>query len=283
MRAFKNYLFSGFDEFLQSTTYSKEDILAVDLISSETNYWAHKYFNEYFDHIYVINLERRRDRRRNMERLFSSLRIPSSKWSLVKAEDGKAEPNYSEWRTRHKHVESPGAYGLLKTIRGILHTAQTVGHRRILLCDDDLFVHKHFYSLFERMTSDIPSTWKLLYLGASQHRWNLVEKCNDHSYYPNGSAYGSFAVGISSDVSGQILQEIDKFRESFDAGPLIQVQNTWKSDCFVLTPNLFIADVSDSDLRKERDMRQTADQFRWELSKYILSSQGWTGGGVLES
>jgi len=235
--------------------------------------------NYYFDHIYLLNMDRRTDRLRYMEKELKSHGIFN--WSRWPGLDGKKSPHYDEWsnyrrqrmtmkekRQYHrKAIGSAGSCAFLKSMYLMLQDAIRKKYKTILVLQDDLLFHKNFEEEFMRIPERVPKNWKLLYLGATQHNWNHVEFRSKY-YFPMGTADGAFAVGIHHSIFRELMSEITKFNMPFDSGALKAIQRNYGRQCLVLQPNLLIADIRDSDLRNSRDIESYATKFRWNLKFY---------------
>jgi glycosyltransferase involved in cell wall biosynthesis len=255
--------------------------------------------NFYFDKIFVVNLKSRSDRRLQMVQRLVQLGIRAD---IFFADNGYSKENVNEFLHyyqqpvggedahrfeiffKKKAIQSPGAWGYLKTYKRLLQYAMDQGFKRILCLDDDIIEHEQFHLLFESRIKDIPQDWKLLYLGATQHSWtsietdenniNLVDKFSGSSpYYHPKYTDGSFAIGIDHSVFQLLLDEIERMNCSFDTGALREVNFTFPDKTFVMLPNLVIADVSDSDIGTKRDQKDFAMKMRWNLELYNNSLQ----------
>jgi hypothetical protein len=239
--------------------------------------------NTYFDKIYVLNLDRRPDRMEAMERNFAKWNIYN--WVRFPAVDGSLSPHYEEWKhyskqrlTRlekmkyhRKAIGSYGSWGILKSMFNLLTDAKNKGYKRILVLQDDLLYHKSFEKEFVKIPTYIPDTWKLLYLGATQHIWTSVLSSKNF-YHPNGTADGAFAVGIDKSIYQNLLDEIIKFDMPVDSGALRTLQSQYPYDSYVIYPNLIIADIRDSDLRQSRDLVAYGRKFKWDIHLYDIDS-----------
>jgi GR25 family glycosyltransferase involved in LPS biosynthesis len=249
--------------------------------------------NNYFDHIYVVNLARRADRREEMLKKLTRLKI---KAEFFPAEDGTSEENLKEFseyyhtpidpekaneveiRLKRKAIFSPGEWGTLKSYRNIFLDAASRGFEKILCLEDDVIFAKNFEELFNKAARIIPENWKILYLGASQHSWqenaDIItpsDKFDDKipvKYYLPLNTDGAFAFGASKQVFSYLITEIEKMNCAFDSGALRRATKAFTGECFVLNPNLIIADVSESDIRAGRKQSDFAKIARWDLNFY---------------
>jgi glycosyltransferase involved in cell wall biosynthesis len=253
--------------------------------------------NQYFDKVFVLNLAHRTERKFTMQKKLGSLGIEVE---YVQAINGNTLENKTEYQEylqtetgapdshpleiayQRKLIDSAGAWGCLKTFQKVLKKAQLEGYERILCFEDDVLFHKDFENRFEKAVQIIPSDWKLLYLGASQYVWRIPEglhypgflkkRINSPFYYPNVTD-GAFSIGIHCSVFDLLLSEIDKMNCPFDSGGLRSVNSKFPKKCFVLMPNLLIADVSKSDIRAGQKQSELAKKLRWSLSEYDFSFQ----------
>jgi len=255
---------------------------------------AHSHIHQYFDHVYVLNLEHRPERKIAMMQKLGRLGIAAE---FVKAIDGYSSQNQAEYQhylekplggtgshpmeisQQRKLISSPGAWGYLKTYLGILTDAKKRGFERILCFDDDVLFHKDFEEEFKRSIRQIPDDWKLLYLGASQYVWRVPEGLGypdqtkteveeETPYYFPRATDGSFAMGLHSSIFDLLIRDILRMDCPFDSGPLRTVIEAFPKKCFVLNPNLVIADVSDSDIREDQDQYKLAEQLKWDTKLY---------------
>jgi hypothetical protein len=250
--------------------------------------------NTYFDKIFVINLPGRSDRRLMMVQMLTRLGI---KAEFFFADYGYNEENINEFREylarpilardahplekerRRKMIFSAGAWGYLKTYRRLLAHAKECGYKRILCLDDDVIFHRDFHQRFEEVSQHLTNSWKLLYLGATQHQWDPVEKDRSnrrlkrHSkglapyYYPRYTD-GTFAIGIDSSVFDILLDEMEKMNCSVDSGSMRHIASLFPKSCLILQPNLIVANVMESDITRARDQHAFAAKMRWDMEMY---------------
>ena len=281
-------------KYRSSTNYSG-DAISIDKIVTcqHLDRSSLSFLNKYFDHIYVVNLVRRADRRQEMVKKLTRHKI---KAEFFPAEDGTSEENIKEFseynntpidpenaneieiRLKRKAIFSPGEWGTLKSYRNIFKDAAANKFEKILCLEDDVIFAKNFEELFNQAARLIPANWKILYLGASQHTWeenvDLIkpsDKFDDKTpvkYYLPFNTDGAFAFGVRNQAFSYLISEIDKMDCPFDSGALRRATKAFKGECFVLNPNLVIADVSESDIRVGRKQSDFAKIARWDLNFY---------------
>lgn len=161
----------------------------------------------------------------------------------------------------------PGELGCTMSHLICLLDAKYYKYQKIIILEDDAIpirnVNEHFQNI-----SHILSSSSYVYLGASQHTWFKDIKFQQ-SYYISHNTMGSFALYIHEDIMDFLINKYKKMDRKIDKVPWIFDQHG-QSNSVVLYPNLFIADVSDSDIRGKRDMQTHSKKLRWDLSKYDI-------------
>lgn len=246
-------------------------------LSSNSNLELVLHFNTFFDKIYVLNMLTRTDRWNKMKRAMAKHDVYNAQRFL--GLNGNQEPHYGEWKSyiktvknRKKCIKYQGSWAILKSMKLMLLDAKKNNYDRILVLQDDLMFHKNFLAEFQLITTFIPPTWKLLYLGASQHIWtHVIHHHSGRYYHPNGYAEGAFAVAINSNCYNELLEQIELMQLPVDSGALCHIQRTYRDDCYVVTPNLIIADIRDSDIRPARGLNTIGTlNFKWDLNNFDI-------------
>lgn len=225
--------------------------------------------NEYFDKIFIINLDKRPDRLELMK-----LKCKKNNISNVERTPGiliqsQHDALYKAAIKAHTKKPQPGSVGFAQTLLKILKISMDLRYKRILILQDDVVFHKQFSELFPIVIKQIPEDWKLLYLGATQHIWSpIIEKqISTNPFYQAKNTAGAFAFGIDGSIFEELLNNIIKLCAPVDDKILTLIQD--KYPCPVLYPNLIAADLSSSDIREARDQKIVGqDHFRWTLTNY---------------
>lgn len=257
--------------------------------------------HRYFDQIYVLNLERRPDKKGEMVKKLNTLGINAT---FITAVDGYTLENKREYETyvqlplkaegchplellrNRKLISSPGAWGCLKSYLKIIQLAKKNGFKKILCLEDDAVFHKDFEQKFTEAIQTIPSSWKVLYLGASQREWQIPRDLsyanpdkttfdpNEDWYYPKRTD-GTYAFALDASTFDLLISEIKKMDCPIDSGPLRSIFHAHPKECFVVFPNLIIADVTTSDIRTGRDQKEISARMKWNLEDYDFQFQSF--------
>jgi len=252
--------------------------------------------NSFFDQVFIINLPNRIDRREEMVKKLTRLNIRAE---FFPAENGYSKSNLIEFKKyftspinveeahemeiklKRKVITSPGAWGILKTYHNLISVAKNRNYKKILCLEDDVIFARDFDEMFNNSSRLIPDNWKLIYLGASQHSWeenvDLVTPKNVFSgheplrYYFPLNTDGAFAIGIRNTIFDQLLAYTALMNCPMDTGALRNISRQNIGTCFVIQPNLIIADVRQSDIRSRRNQREFAQIAKWDLNIYDLN------------
>ncbi len=266
--------------------------------------------NDYFDRIYVMNLDRRADRWEKIRRVAERHKLEITRFPAV---DGYGEPVKSQWekyaasplmtlpegvealtdyrdkflkyhhyiariqfmesKLNRKAVQSPGALGYALSYISILKEAIRNDFNRILIFDDDIVLHKNFNEEFEKHVQQLPSGWKLFMLGAMQHRWEpYITMYRDMFYRCHGSSVASHAVGIDRKVFLPLLFYSEKLDLPVDEGAIFHIQNVYDKNCYIFLPNLAIQDMTESDISSSAMKKE--DTVNW-INKFRWKTEDY--------
>lgn len=164
----------------------------------------------FFDRIYVINLNRRPDRELLM---MQKMRDRNLDYERITAYDGANLFNC-------RKTMSKGAWGYLLTWKNILEKAIKENINSFISFDDDIIFHRDFDTQIQNVLRWISKSrqkndnfshggtnWKVICLGASQHV--QIEEPTDFFYHPELTD-GSFAVAIHSSIFKELLEKVEK-------------------------------------------------------------------------
>lgn len=121
-----------------------------------------------FDHYYCINLESRKDRKKECEEIFSSLKIPVTFFNAI---DGNMIKNVST-------KISIGNIGCCMSHYKLWEEIKNKNYENVLIMEDDIEFSDNAVSLFESFYTEVPSDWQLLYFGGNhcKEKLNFISK-----------------------------------------------------------------------------------------------------------
>jgi GR25 family glycosyltransferase involved in LPS biosynthesis len=232
-----------------------------------------------FDAVFVINLDRDANRLAHTGSMLERHGVPFERFA---ATDGSTSENVKAWQdyqdegpqlpperyTGQRLIESPGAWGYLKTMEALIQEARRRGVHRMLIFDDDVMLRRDFQKRFADAWAELPDDWRLIYLGTASADPSKVIRFSDHLYHPGSMANGSYAIALDASVFDQALASIRRFDWPFDAGALREIDAAYPDRVFAVDPPLVVANVADSSIRPGRAMDAHAAKHGWDLSDY---------------
>lgn len=248
------------------------------------------YFNSFFDHIYVINLESQNKNYNNM--VLRLKMIGATNVTFVRPPHAKNIPklqelfNYitseslitpMELTEKNKLIKNIGELGCIESHLMCLMDADIKQHKNILILEDDVYFDKHFLIKFKEYTDPIKADWLYLMLGSSQWSWwGNAPFIENNTFHPTRASMGTFAVGVNHRMIPDLINNLSMYTGPADLGGYIQTiisgrpsesihsiyhiyENKYPiNKCFVLYPNLIIPDTRQSDIRINVD-----SEFEW--------------------
>lgn len=268
--------------------------------------------NEVFQRVFVLNLDRRKDR---WDRVGAGLaragitaerfRSIDGQWDEIAREyrsysmrplfsycsgarnvgntveffcdydSQRSRVAYLEQSSQKRAIASAGAWGYLRTWEKVLEQALIDDLGTLLVLDDDVVFHKDCQKLFYDAVAQLPDDWLILQLGTLQYHWEeeRVSSFSSRLYRSPGFTVGSHAVGLRAEVMPFLLDQVQRMELPFDIGALSAATHAFPDQCFVLTPNLAIQRLEDSDIatsefQRERGQEEIMKIYRWSEGDY---------------
>ena len=129
-------------------------------------------FNHYFDHIYVLTLERCKERQENIKRVLAGLDyrffLGTDKKQLNLArlvEQGIYDDTLHKTTKRTKRSMNLGEVACALSHKRIYRDVLEKGYRRVLIMEDDVLPVQAQISRFNELLEQLPEDWELLMLG----------------------------------------------------------------------------------------------------------------------
>ncbi len=118
--------------------------------------------NKIFDKIYCINLNKRKDRWKEITSHFNKYKIDVERFTAI-------EGNVFNWSnskyTAGKPVAFNGACGCIASHLSIWKLAKQNNYKSVLIIEDDCDLEEDFLNKFTSAYNEVPNDWDLLYLG----------------------------------------------------------------------------------------------------------------------
>lgn len=162
-------------------------------------------------------------------------------------------------------IKNVNQLGNLIAHMNVIKDAQKNKYNRILILEDDIYHHNNFDNLFIKYVENI-NKFDILYLGGIQKKWDSIKI--ESNYYNSKNTYGGFAYGINRSMYTKMILLMEELVLPLDKC-LIQVQK-YSNKCYVTYPNLFITDLENGKIHRNRDIKKYSKYFKWQLDDYIL-------------
>lgn len=219
--------------------------------------------SQYFDKIFVLNLDRRPDRWKKISEKLDQFKIKYERFSAIDGE--KIDFNNSNFKQGMGLLENKYANACLLSHLEIIKLAKEKCYKRILIFEDDVLLSKEFEVRLQYIR--YIKNWKLLYLGCSQYDWNVEMTIGDKFYFSKKSL-GTFAYAIDQTIYDDVINILSNEEKSVD-NLLSEIQKKYYGDCYTFYPNICKADVSESEIRESRNNLNHSKKMRWNLINYI--------------
>ena len=195
---------------------------------------------KYFDQVYCINLDRRKDR---WVETVTELR----KWDLFdsvnrySAIDGSTLEN-------NKYPINNGELGLLETHLKLIRIAKEKKYKNILLIEDDIEFTEEILNIdfyFEKL----PSDWEMLWFGGNhnKHMGNKIDLINDQIIKCRNT-YSTHCIGINENIYEDLINLLTNRLKPVDVY-YSDVQNT--HNCYSFNPSIALQRPSFSDIQNK--------------------------------
>ncbi len=213
------------------------------------------------DKIFVINLLRRPDRKKQMEEFFSSTNIDLSQYEFIEAFDG-TDPNiltqYYERKTSNPSnpIITAGHFACLLSHLKAIQLAKSRGYKKIMILEDDVSTTEQ--NLLLKLNSILVPNYDLLYLGGIMSKKKFF---TPNWAYTNGtSVMGAYGYILSSKLFDKVLKDLSNLDEYIDFYYLKNIQPKYKT---IILNDIIKTDLASSDTsHKSRVMVKRLDYIK---------------------
>lgn len=170
--------------------------------------------NDFFDKIFVINLERRPDRLEKIKELSNKIEF---EYDIFPAVDGKKIDRDELIEGRKFQIESNEFYRdindyFLGQLGCILSHLRLIKHCRdnniknVLILEDDVEFSDEFQSKFDNFTKSFNQEWDMIYLSGS-----LVKKSDEFTSYSKLlTCHTTHSYAVNSNIYDYLIDKLEK-------------------------------------------------------------------------
>jgi GR25 family glycosyltransferase involved in LPS biosynthesis len=144
----------------------------------------------------------------------------------------------------------------------------------ITIFEDDIIIHKKYAIYKKKIDLFIKKNlnWKIIYLGSSSSKSPHLSNINFNILkIPKKILTGGFAIMINKTIIPDIIKLISKnINKPHDLYGYGKIQQLYPDDCYVCSPNIIIANVNSSNIRRTRQLEKFSNKIGWNLENYII-------------
>ena len=119
-----------------------------------------KSISEYFDKIYCVNLDRRKER-------WNECLLEFEKWNIKNVERVSAVDGNNLQMKKYQTSMNPGELGLVLTNINIIKEAKEKNYNSILILEDDVVFKENANEMFSKVVNNVPDDWEYLFFGGN--------------------------------------------------------------------------------------------------------------------
>jgi len=229
-----------------------------------------EFLNEYFDQIYVINLDHRTDRLKEVNSLLKKYNINFKRQSGVFLKE-----KYPDVLNNTTNTSSLGHLGCVLSHVNCCVDALNNNYDKILVLEDDInFIPEHINSInYDKLFEEVNNVdWGLFYLGGTYN--DKLHKVSTHLDRPTGSVLGTQSVGYSKTVIDKIGKKIPSDPEYYIKNnrlarvlpiDVIYSRSFARMRCIAVNPIVCVQNTSISDIVPKELM---VDNTEYQLSRW---------------
>jgi GR25 family glycosyltransferase involved in LPS biosynthesis len=233
--------------------------------------------NEYFDHVYCLNLPECKER---AEMTISRAQTFGISFTLFPAISGKLfgdiHPTFSS--SKKTTITNPNYMACAMSHLSIYRHALTNGYKKILIIEDDLLFNKNMREIFDESVGEIPNDWKLLYLAwipltDDLMFWNYTiidDGFIGKNVFKAKNLWSAMAYGIDSFMMEHLIHRYSKdFDKEIDRVFVEEIQPNFP--CYAIAPQLFAGydNYSNNTERFDSIFKKSFDSRRANESDYV--------------
>ena len=167
------------------------------------------------------------------------------------------------------------------------HFLSNSNDNHIIVFEDDILWHKQFIEHHNSIITNLYKfpKWKIIYYGVSTElnedikgkNKTIINKHLSMNNFPTTKIHtGAYAFILNRDVIPEVLERAeskDLIGKPFDVTCLGYLQQKYQDECFIVDPQLILADVASSNIRHIRNTEIFGKLMNWNYENYIIPSK----------
>lgn len=161
--------------------------------------------NTFFDHIYVITLQRATDRHVHIEKELAGLDYElfygkdKQQFSLAELKrDGIYNESIAKLNHRYGKPMWDGQVGCAWSHAEVYRDVLQEGYNRVLILEDDIVVDEKVIENFEEVVKELPADWDLIYFGFAEREKAPLTAPLKKTFYHLARRFGGFKFSHNS-------------------------------------------------------------------------------------
>jgi GR25 family glycosyltransferase involved in LPS biosynthesis len=188
--------------------------------------------NTFFDKIYCINLDKRRDRWAQASSEFKKYNLVVERISAI---DGSRINMSGIKMNVLKNIARAGAVGCSLSHINVIKRAKEKGYSKILILEDDVVFEENFIERFTNEIKHLPENWDMFYLSGNNLKSDCLTRVNNF-FYKTTFTFTTHSYAISSAIFDEIIKGASKLEEPIDEFYRKHIQQNY--NCYIIRPHL---------------------------------------------
>ena len=197
--------------------------------------------------IFVINLSRREDRKKQMEEFFAKSKVPKFGYEFVEAYDGQTHTIITKYHEIKKlnpsnPIITPGHFACLLSHLKVIREAKCRGYKSIMVLEDD--VNTGEPDFVAKLHSIQVPEHDMIYLGGIMSKKKRFT--TDWAYSNGTNIMGAYGYILSHTIYDTILSELEDLGDYIDFYYLKNIQKKYRVICLedIIKTDLTSSDTS---------------------------------------
>lgn len=190
---------------------------------------------------YYLNLQRRTDRKKNMEQELLKSRHNISRFAAINGDNLKSLDGF-KGTIKNSELKQ---YATYLSHLNMLKSAHKEKWSKVLILEDDITLSDDFDERLDFLMGELPKDWKIVYLGFNGQLDTIIEDVSTWVYSVK-NVYGCFGMLINGEFLSEMIQTVENYKVAIDE--VIHKYILPKHRCYSFIPFLLYVNDDYSDL-----------------------------------